>query len=276
MISNGVLHLNGVETGSVQGVFSQLRRRVQQWRTPNRQKQKLREPIGLSAELDGEIVNTITKVRAYTLSSVERLSALCEAVRYLTRSGIPGDIVECGVGRGGRMMAVAETLRKAGDVQRNLHLFDAFHADDRSGVTEKVVRDHLALTRYPERHTFYYRGMFEDTILGGRPDQIALLQIENGPYEATRLKLEHLFPRLTNGGILILDEAGPTDGARKAIDEYLEKFGIGMMLHRLDCADRIWAPHTSISRLELTWRRDSQGSRDSTCSDSPAGSRDVA
>ena len=65
-------------------------------------------------------------VKPYTMTSVRRLVALCDAVQYVVRNQIPGDIVECGVWKGGSMMAVARTLMQAGDQGRHLYLFDTF------------------------------------------------------------------------------------------------------------------------------------------------------
>ena len=80
----------------------------------------------LPPDLSEDDIQTLNLVRGYSGTPPERLMALCEAVRYIAESRIPGDIVECGVWRGGSMMAAALTLRAAGDTERHLHLFDTF------------------------------------------------------------------------------------------------------------------------------------------------------
>jgi len=80
----------------------------------------------LPADMDEQAANTIRRVRAYTMTSPERLFALIQAVRHVCAASVPGDIVECGVWRGGSMMAVARTLLECGDQTRNLYLFDTF------------------------------------------------------------------------------------------------------------------------------------------------------
>src|SRR5438045_6162334 len=62
------------------------------------------------------VEQVIETVRPFTLTSSERISALCHAVRYVTKNKIPGDIVECGVWRGGSMMAAALTLLEEHDL----------------------------------------------------------------------------------------------------------------------------------------------------------------
>jgi O-methyltransferase len=91
-------------------------------------------PIGTGAsaewpgfpDVEPWVAEIIREVRPFTMTSSERISALCHAVRYIVRNEIPGDIVECGVWRGGSMMAVAAAFLKAGDATRTLHLFDTF------------------------------------------------------------------------------------------------------------------------------------------------------
>jgi len=72
------------------------------------------------------VAQVIEKSRSFTMTGSERISALCHAVRYVTKSQIPGDVVECGVWRGGSMMAAALSLLADQDTSRTLHLFDTF------------------------------------------------------------------------------------------------------------------------------------------------------
>ena len=78
------------------------------------------------SDFSSEHISILNKVRGRTMTSPERIYALTEAVKYITRQNIPGSIVECGVWRGGSMMAVALTLRNLGCTDRDLYLFDTF------------------------------------------------------------------------------------------------------------------------------------------------------
>ena len=80
-------------------------------------------PPDLTSSRNGAILQ---KVTPYTKTSPERICAMCEAVRYVSSNGIPGDIVECGVWRGGSMMIAALVLLEMNDRSRGLHLFDTF------------------------------------------------------------------------------------------------------------------------------------------------------
>lgn len=220
----------------------------------------------LPPDFDGRTAEVCNAVASYTMTSPERIAALVEAVRYVSRHSIPGDVVECGVWRGGSMMAVAQTLLDLGDLRR-LHLFDTFDGmpppaeidRDRTGSaaadlmassdkeTSSVwarspldeVRRNLRGTGYPEELVQFVVGRVEETVPARAPDTIAILRLDTDWYESTRHELVHLFPRLSVGGVLIIDDYGHWEGARKAVDEYLAESGVRLLLNRIDVTGRI-------------------------------------
>jgi O-methyltransferase len=213
-------------------------------------------------------VETYIKVQPYTMTSPERIFSLCEAVKYIQQNNIEGDFVECGVWKGGSMMAVAETLLQGGNSSRDLYLFDTFEGMspptendvdiagikaesllDRSSkemaesvwcrATLDIVKQALAKTGYPNERIHFIKGMVEQTIPSYVPDKIALLRLDTDWYESTKHEMEYLFPRLVKGGVLIIDDYGHWQGARKAVDEYLEKNDVKILLNRIDYTGRI-------------------------------------
>ena len=81
-------------------------------------------------------------------------------------------------------------------------------------------------------------GELEDTIPRRAPDQIALLRLDTDGIESTRHEIQHLYPRLSEGGVLIIDDYGHWQGARRAIDEYFAGRPILLNrdpLHRSHC-----------------------------------------
>jgi len=212
-------------------------------------------------------VETIQAVRPFTMTSAEKIYELLRSVEYIVRAGIPGDVVECGVWKGGSMMAVAFELRRLQATSRRLHLFDTFEGMtppqkvDRSfrgeqasdlldaadpetswvwarGVLEQV-RDALGRTEYPSELITYVKGKVEDTLPRAAPEQIALLRLDTDWYESTYHELRHLYPRLAPGGVLIIDDYGHWEGARRAVDQYLREEGIPLFLHRIDYSGRV-------------------------------------
>jgi hypothetical protein len=212
---------------------------------------------------------TVRTVERYTMTPPERVVALTDAVRYLTRANIAGDIVECGVWRGGSMMAAARTLLEEGDTSRDLFLYDTFAgmtdptAEDRDtrgrsatkwmrryGVDEtgnskacnatlEDVTANMALVGYPPVRCHYVKGPVEETLPETLPGPIALLRLDTDWYESTAHEMEHLFPLIVPGGVLIVDDYGHWEGSQQAVDEYLAKRGIVLLLHRTDYAGRV-------------------------------------
>lgn len=211
---------------------------------------------------------TVQLVRDYTMTSPERIRALCSAVRYIEETKIEGAIVECGVWRGGSMMAVARTLLNRGTADRELFLFDTFEGMTDPGPYDVAVtgesavsllRDSprteedrmwcyapmdkvaqaLARTGYPEARTHLIAGRVEATLESQAPATIALLRLDTDWYESTKHEMEVLFPRLRQGGVVILDDYGHWQGARRAVDEYVSTHRVKLFLHPIDYTGRI-------------------------------------
>lgn len=207
--------------------------------------------------------NIIDFCSPYTKTGHARLSALISAVRNVCDAGVEGDIVECGVWRGGSMMAAAMTLQELGQ-SRVLHLFDTFDGMPPPGAEDVDLRGvhaasimareqketgevfswsplddvckNMAATGYPQELVRFVKGMVEDTIPSEAPETIAILRLDTDWYASTKHELEHLYPRLSVGGVLIIDDYGHWGGARKAVDEY---FAGGVELTAIDYTGRM-------------------------------------
>lgn len=214
-----------------------------------------------------EISAVIRKVAPYTMTSRARIAALCDAIRHVVRHGSPGDFVECGVWKGGSSMAAALSLLQLNDTTRRLYLFDTFAGMtppsdlDRSATSGfsaeamlkqaprnsnvaafarlDEVRSNMARTGYPSALIRLVEGPVEQTLPREAPQSIAVLRLDTDWYESTRHELVHLFPRLVSGGVLIIDDYGVWEGARRAVDEYFEEQQVPIFLHRIDHTGRI-------------------------------------
>ena len=227
---------------------------------------KCQERIPVDFEKDD--IHIINSVKPYTMTTPERLYALIKAVKYIVKNEIPGDMVECGVWKGGSMMAVANTLIEIGHSDRQLYLFDTFEGMTKpqdvdvsyTGVkaTKKFekrkitnnssnwcyaslddVKRAMYGTGYDRSKIFFVRGKVEETIPNNAPQTISLLRLDTDWYESTRHELLHLYPRLSHGGVIIIDDYGHFLGARKAVDEYIEQNNLCLLLNRLDYTGRI-------------------------------------
>ena len=208
------------------------------------------------------------EVQPFTMTSWERIYAVIYSIRYLVRSGIPGDIVECGVWKGGSMMAAAKTLLALNETQRNLYLFDTFAGmtapseNDKSAFGRLTPQEEYSKLRaqdgtcqwcyssieetrrnmlsvgYPESKIHFVKGPVEQTIPAQAPKEIALLRLDTDFYESSKHEMIHLFPVLAKRGVLLLDDYGHWEGQRRAVDEYISEHQIPLFMSRLDYTGR--------------------------------------
>ncbi|MDM8553374.1 TylF/MycF/NovP-related O-methyltransferase [Desulfococcaceae bacterium HSG7] len=212
--------------------------------------------------------NTCDLVKPYTGTGPERVKALLDSVEYIVANKIDGAIVECGVWRGGSTMAMAFALIKASDETRDLYLYDTFAgmskptdvdisvygdnacktfpetmiSEDASSwclATLEDVKQNVFSTGYPKEKFHFIKGKVENTIPANIPKSIALLRLDTDWYESTKHELKHLFPLLKPNGILIIDDYGHWEGARKAVDEYIDENKLIILLNRIDYTGRI-------------------------------------
>lgn len=211
------------------------------------------------------------------MTSVPRLQACVDAVRYVVSRDVPGAFAECGVWRGGSVLAMILTLQEMDVTDRDVYLFDTFEGmtvptehdvsphdgaalDDwreasRQGsrpwaevfgpevFNEAGVRETVLSTGYPEERIHLVRGPVEQTIPDGAPERLAILRLDTDWYESTRHELVHLYPRLTDAGVLIIDDYGHWEGCARAVDEYFAANAPRPLLSRIDYTGRMAIKH---------------------------------
>jgi hypothetical protein len=211
----------------------------------------------------------ISFIEGTTMTSIERQVSLIRAIDYLVKNKIPGDIVECGVWKGGSMMLVAKRLLQLNDGNRALFLFDTFEGmsepDERdvNSVDNKTaqellnkekkldgnnvwcyssleeVKSNLKKTNYSSEKIFYFKGKVEQTLPEPSIGNIALLRLDTDWYESTKHELEVLYDKVVEGGVLIIDDYGHWSGSRKAVDEFIKKRKLRIFLNRIDYTGRL-------------------------------------
>ncbi|WP_206376817.1 TylF/MycF/NovP-related O-methyltransferase [Sphingomonas sp. G-3-2-10] len=217
-------------------------------------------------EADAEDLKILKRVKPFTLTSNANLWATIQAVKHVEARNIPGDIVELGVWRGGQSMTAALTMKRLG-TGRRLWLFDTFagmpepgehdfkaatgesatkvwnETQDGKGFSDwccaslEDVQANIGSTAHADVR--YVQGMVEDTLkeAANLPETISILRLDTDWYESTKAELEILYPRLSPGGVLIIDDYGSWGGAKKAVDEYFA--GKPIFLNRIDHTARL-------------------------------------
>ncbi len=190
------------------------------------------------------------RVKPFTICSKARVNATINAVKHVIENKIEGDFIECGVFRGGQIMAMIFALNKFNE-KRDIYLYDTFEGmpapekweqKNKSGSkaidkfndlkisetsshwcrsTINEVMKNIHSIPYDKDKIHFVKGMVEDTLPKNKHEKISLLRLDTDWYSSTRIELELLFPKLLKGGYLLIDDYGHWSGAKKAVDEYV-------------------------------------------------------
>jgi hypothetical protein len=211
-------------------------------------------------------IEIIKSVEQYTMTTPVRIYSLIQAVKYIIKNNIEGDFVECGVWKGGSMMAVAYTLNKLKCRDRDLYLYDTFQGMEKPTVfdvnylgdsaleiynskrgvdghldwayaTVSEVKNNMIKTGYFLKKIHFVEGKVERTIPKIIPKKISLLRLDTDFYASTIYELNHLYPKVQRGGIVIFDDYNHWLGSKKAVDEYFKNKSV--FLSRVDYACRL-------------------------------------
>lgn len=207
-------------------------------------------PVEASSR-DIEIINLVTKhpeIGRLTMVDIECLWASMTAARYAVINNLPGNLVECGVWRGGCALAMSLMLKDLNS-DKKVYLYDTFAGmTEPASIDKSSVSGEQAMSKYARsassdssswchasledvQHTFSYFGCGAVKFIKGDvletlsnpdnlPGAISVLRLDTDWYQSTKKELEVLFPLLCPNGVLLLDDYGHWEGSRKAVDEY--------------------------------------------------------
>lgn len=204
--------------------------------------------IRIASRNDPQLLETIRAAAPYTMVGKRRLLNACLSVEEVYRRGIAGAIVECGVWRGGCAAAMAAVSKRRGGT-RAIWLFDSFEGLPEPGANdgirarewmESATADQRCVAEVhqvegllfdnfhvPRESVHIRRGWFAETVPAAVAEigPIAVLRLDADWYESTRICLDHLYPNVSDGGIVIIDDYGYWEGCRRATDELLRSIG---------------------------------------------------
>jgi hypothetical protein len=193
----------------------------------------------------------ISNASHYSMTPTSRMWALIQSVEYVNKNEISGDFVECGVWKGGNLILLSATQEYLG-TSREIYGFDTFtgmveardidldfrgeSAIEMMAITPKIDGEHSIhafasldlvknnLLKNNSKNVKLVQGDVAETLLyvDNLPKKISILRLDTDWYESTKVELEVLYPLLEPGGVLIIDDYGHYDGARKAVDEYFQ------------------------------------------------------
>lgn len=192
------------------------------------------------------------RVRPFTGMPSDQLHTLYQLMTGLNKAGIPGDVVECGVCRGGSAATLAAAI---GDNERTLWLYDTFEgippatpedgekAQGYTGAFKGSMDDTIAAlsaVEYSLERAKICKGLFTDTFQENLPARTALVHIDADWYDSVLLCLRTFYPRTPDGGVIVLDDFAWWEGARKAFYTFCWEFNVQPLLERTSGTSAYW------------------------------------
>lgn len=204
-----------------------------------------------------EDATVLEKLVYHALMNRDGADHTFQSAQHAIQHKVPGVFVECGVAAGAAVAMLSYALWKAQET-RQIWLYDSFEGIPMAGpddfnqqpgiglathdtsaplrerlkssgvsaVSEEGVRGNLRRWGCKDDLVFV-RGWFQDTLPLTRPTQpIALLRLDGDLYESTMTCLRWLYPLVSPGGVVIVDDYGSLPGCKKAVHDYLDEFGL--------------------------------------------------
>lgn len=196
-------------------------------------------------------VSGTASVFEHTLCRPSKLASLGSLAKAISKRGLTGDFVECGVYKGGSAALIFSLL----PTDCHAWLYDSFegmpevseHDDSAAkewegtcvGHVDDAVKIMTEMSIAPERFTIR-KGWFEDSFKEPLPKQIQYLHIDADWYDSVLLALETFYPLVVDGGLIVLDDFGHWEGCRRAFYDYCEREKIRPLLDRFENDQAFW------------------------------------
>lgn len=196
--------------------------------------------------------------RAHTFISLDRLDNIQHCVETVLRDGVPGDLIETGVWRGGACIFMRAILAANGDPARKVWLADSFeglpppdtanfpadagdkhHQWSEFAVSRAEVEENFRRYGLLDDRVRFLEGWFKDTLPGAPIDRLAVMRLDGDMYESTMQALESLYDRLSPGGFVIVDDYY-LPACAKAIHDFRDARGIADEIVNIDNRGCFW------------------------------------
>jgi hypothetical protein len=196
---------------------------------------------------------------AHSMAGIKRLRNLRDLVQITIDENIPGHYIETGVWRGGSCILMRGVLAANGVGDRNVYVADSFEGlpkpnsaiypqdkDDQLYTYEELsvpleqVKANFAAYDLLDDRVVFVKGFFQDTLVSLETGPLALIRLDGDMYESTIVSLEALYPRLSRGGFVIIDDYGAIPACRGAVTDYRERNNIDASIHDVDWTGVFW------------------------------------
>ncbi|MGQ0431094.1 MAG: TylF/MycF family methyltransferase [Microthrixaceae bacterium] len=197
---------------------------------------------------------------AETMIGRARLDNLEHCVSDVVKRGVPGDLIETGVWRGGATILMRAVLAAYGDTTRTVWVADSFQGlpkpdveqypqdagdehwtmSDDLAIPLEAVQAHVAKYGRRDDQVQVLVGWFSDTLPTAPIERLAVVRLDGDMYESTMDGLRNLYPKLSVGGYLIVDDYGAVPACREAVEDFRVEQGITDAVHQIDWTGVFW------------------------------------
>lgn len=192
-----------------------------------------------------------------TMVGMQRLDHLQMLVERVLDEGVPGDLLEAGVWRGGASIFMQAVLTLHGATDRQVWVCDSFqglpppdpnipadagskfHKFDMLAVSEETVRGNFARYGLLGDNVLFVKGFFEETLAHVPVTQLAILRMDGDMYSSTMATLEPLYDKVAPGGFVVIDDYWLTE-CEKAVSDFRARRGIEAPIERIDASSAFW------------------------------------
>jgi O-methyltransferase len=198
---------------------------------------------------------------AETMVGLARLANVLDCTSRAIVDGVPGDLVETGVWRGGTAIYLRAILAALGDERRKVWACDSYEGLPEADADRYPMDVEMRFHEYPELavgvervqaaferygllddRVRFVQGWFRDTLpeVARGIGPIAVLRLDGDMYESTMDALTHLEPLVSPGGFVLVDDYGGIDACRRAVHDHRDRCGITAPLHEVDWTAVWW------------------------------------
>ena len=196
---------------------------------------------------------------AHTMIGIKRLDNLLQCIEDILLRNVPGDLLEAGVWRGGAAIFMRAVLKAHQISDRQVWVADSFrglpppnperwpadagdrhHEYDYLAVSLQVVRSNFERYGLLDGQVRFLEGWFRDTLPAAPIERLAVLRLDGDMYESTMDALSNLYPKLSIGGYVIVDDYKVVPGCRQAVENYRKNSGITDDIREIDWAGVYW------------------------------------
>ena len=197
--------------------------------------------------------------RALSMIGVKRLDNIHACVEQVLDEGIPGDLIETGVWRGGSTILMKALLKVHEDTSRSVWVADSFeglpkpnaelypadaadqhHTFQELAVSQEEVAENFRRLGLLDDRVRFLKGWFKDTLPSAPIQKLALLRLDGDMYESTMDALVALYPKVSPGGFIIIDDYGCVEGCKQAVHDYRKQHHIEDAIVTIDWAGVFW------------------------------------